>query len=45
MRTALVYGAGLIGIYLALAYATGGGTLLTSGGKALSGVVKSFQGR
>lgn len=45
MRTALTYGTVLIATYLLLAYATGGGTLLTSGGSAATGVIKAFQGR
>lgn len=45
MRTALLYGAGLIGLYLAVAYATGGGQLLSSAGTAGVGVIKAFQGR
>lgn len=44
-RQALTYGAILIGVYLALAYATQGGRLLTSGGGAISQVAKTLQGR
>lgn len=45
MRKALVYGAGLIAIYLVVSHATGAGRLLTSAGSAGSGLVKTFQGR
>lgn len=45
MRTALKYSAVLIGVYLAVSYATGAGRLLTSGGAAGAGLVKAFQGR
>lgn len=39
------WGAVLIGIYIVTAQATGGGKLLSSGGTAVSQVVKTFQGR
>lgn len=44
-RKALTYGAVLIGTYILVAHYTGAGNLLTKGGSALSGVVKTFQGR
>lgn len=44
-RKTLFYGTMLIGTYLALAYATEGGRLLTSAAGATSTVVKTFQGR
>jgi hypothetical protein len=45
MRRIVFYGAVLIGVYLALARATGGGRLLSAGGSATSAVVRAFQGR
>jgi len=45
MKYGLKLGATLIGTYLLLAYATGAGKLLTSGGSAGVGVIKAFQGR
>jgi hypothetical protein len=45
MKTGLKYGAGLIGLYLAVYYATGSGTLLQQGQSGAIGLVKAFQGR
>lgn len=45
MRRVLVYGAGLIALYLVVANATGFGKDLESGGSAASSLVKTFQGR
>lgn len=45
MRKLIFYSAVLIGTYIATAYASGFGTDLVNGGTALSGVVKTFQGR
>lgn len=44
-RTALKYGAVLIGMYLAVAYATGSGELLTKGAQGTTQVIKAFQAR
>ena len=45
MKTALKYGAGLIGVYLVVYYATGSGSLLTNGTTGTVNVIKAFQGR
>ena len=45
MQQALKLGAILIGTYLVVYYATGAGKVLTSGGGAVGGVVRAFQGR
>lgn len=45
MRTGLKYGAGLIALYLAVAYATGFGKAMSATGSAGTGVIKAFQGR
>lgn len=45
LRKALLYGATLIGVYLAVSHATAGGQLLNAAGGATTGVVKTFQGR
>ncbi len=45
MKYGLKLGASMIITYLVLAYATGAGKLLTSGGTAGVGVIKAFQGR
>lgn len=45
MKKALTYGAGLIAIYLVVAHYTGAGKFVTSSGTAVSGVVKTLQGR
>jgi hypothetical protein len=44
-RQFLKYGAGLIGVYLLVAYATGSGRVLSAGAQGASNVVKAFQGR
>lgn len=44
-RIALFYGAVLIGTYLLVSHATQAGRLITPTGQAVSGVVKTFQGR
>jgi hypothetical protein len=44
-RTALKYGAVLIGMYLAVAYATGSGNLLTNAADGTAKVVRAFQAR
>ena len=45
MKKALTYGTGLIALYLAVAYASGTGSLFSNGGKAVAGVIKTLQGR
>lgn len=45
MKTALKYGAGLIGFYLAVYYATGSGQLVNNGQAGLVNTIKAFQGR
>lgn len=45
MRKVIFYGAVLIGVYLATAYATGFGTDVTNTASGVSTVVKSLQGR
>jgi hypothetical protein len=45
VNKALKYGAVLIGIYLAVAYASGSGRILSTGSTGISNVVKAFQGR
>lgn len=45
MRRAMTYTAVLVGVYLVLAYATGAGKLLTSGGSVYVSAVRSLQGR
>lgn len=44
-KTFLKYGAGLIALYLGVAYATGSGTLLKGGTGLVVNSVKAFQGR
>jgi hypothetical protein len=44
-RKALLYGAGLIALYLGVSYATGSGTLITGATNGATGVIKAFQGR
>jgi hypothetical protein len=39
------YGVGLIALYLAVANASGTGTVITSGAQGLSTVTKTLQGR
>jgi hypothetical protein len=45
MRSAIFYGAVLIGTYLLVSHATGGGKLLGTGFNGASQLVKTFQGR
>lgn len=45
MKTFLKYGAGLIALYIAVAYASGSGKVLSSGATGGSLVIKTFQGR
>lgn len=45
MKKALTIGGGLIGIYLLVNYATGTGTVLTTGAAGTSTVIKALQGR
>lgn len=44
-RTFLKYSAGLIALYLGVAYATGSGTLINSASKGAANLVKTFQAR
>lgn len=44
-RTALKYGAVLIGVYLGVFYATGAGTLLDKGQAGVVNEIKALQGR
>jgi len=44
-RDALKYGAVLIGTYLALAWATNGGRLLSAGENFVVGTTRALQGR
>lgn len=44
-RVALKYGAYLIGTYLLVYYATGGGRIIAETGRQGIGVVRAFQGR
>lgn len=44
-RRFLVYGGGLIALYLVLYHASGAGTLLTSAGPQVTGTIRAFQGR
>lgn len=45
MRTFMKYGAVLIATYLAVAYATGTGTVISAGTAGSANVIKAFQGR
>lgn len=45
MKTAVKYGATLIGLYLVVAYATGSGRLINASSSGASNVIKAFQGR
>ncbi len=45
MRVFLKYSAGLIALYLGVAYASGSGKLITSASKGSVGVIRAFQGR
>lgn len=44
-KTSLKYGAGLIGLYLAVVYATGFGNDIKASSSGATGVIKAFQGR
>lgn len=44
-RQFLKYGAGLIALYLGVAYATGSGRLLREGSLGVTRITKAFQGR
>lgn len=44
-KTGLKYAAGLIGLYLAVYYATGSGQLVNYGQAGAVNLVKAFQGR
>lgn len=44
-RKALVYGGGLIALYLLVRHATGSGTVLSSAANGGSKLVRTFQGR
>lgn len=41
----LKYSFGLIAIYLAVAYASGSGRVLSSGSSGATNIIKAFQGR
>jgi hypothetical protein len=45
MKKALVYGTGLIALYLGVNYATGSGSLLKNGAAGGVSIIKAFQGR
>lgn len=45
MRTIIVGTFGLVALYLAVAYASNGGTLLHAGGDVYTGAVRTLQGR
>lgn len=45
LRQALKYGAGLIGLYLVVANASGMGRVFKDGAAGLSGVTRTLQGR
>lgn len=45
MKKALVYGAGLIALYLVVEHYTGAGTLLDKGSSGGVKIIKSLQGR
>lgn len=45
MRKALLYGAGLIGLYLAVAYASGFSKGVGAASTGATNVIKAFQGR
>lgn len=44
-RQALKYGAGLIGLYLVVVYATGAGKVIKSSTDGGGAVIRAFQGR
>lgn len=45
LRKGLLYGAILIGVYVATAYATGFGTDVTNGANGAATIIKTLQGR
>jgi hypothetical protein len=45
MNKAVYYGAALIGLYLVVFYASGSGTVIKSGAKGGTEIIKAFQGR
>jgi hypothetical protein len=45
MNKALTYGATLIGLYLVVFYASGSGTVIKSGARGGTDIIKAFQGR
>jgi len=45
VKKALLYGAVLIGVYLAVSYGTNSGTLITDSTTGATNLVKAFQGR
>jgi hypothetical protein len=45
MKTTLKYGAGLIGLYLVVYYATGSAADLNAGQTGVVNTIKAFQGR
>ena len=45
MKKLAVYSAGLIGLYLAVVYASGTAQVITSGASGGSSLIKAFQGR
>lgn len=45
MQKFLKLGAGLIGLYLLVAYASGSGRVISTGATGASNVIKAFQGR
>lgn len=44
-KKSLTYGTGLIALYLAVRYASGAGTVLSSGARGGATIIKTFQGR
>lgn len=44
-KKSLVIGGGLIALYLAVFYSSGSGTLISTGAKGATSVIKAFQGR
>jgi hypothetical protein len=45
MKKLATYGAGLIALYLAVAYASGTGSLLSKGTGGATSIIKALQGR
>jgi hypothetical protein len=45
MRKALLYGTGLIALYLVVNYSSGTGNVLNQGSQGAATLVKTFQGR